>query len=109
MSVSTDDHIPKVVDCILDDWMVIAKLIYLLEDSNWLEKFERSGLVSLKNFTWNKLIINYGPNRSAVATIQYIITEKYYKLSFGKRSSDIFNCFLYIIAKTIYYRWTWFP
>ncbi len=83
MSVSAEDHIPKIVDCFLDDWVAIAKLFYLLERANWLTSLEQSGHVLIKSFTWNKLVINYGPNRSAVATIQYIITEKYYKLSFG--------------------------
>lgn len=84
MALSSDDHISKMVDNILDDWFAIAKLFVLLEKSKWLTKLEQSGLVSIKSFTWNKLTIHYGPNRSARADIIYVIHEKSYKIYFGK-------------------------
>jgi len=84
MSLSSDDHVPKIVDNIVDDWTSIAKIFNLVLKSNWCRRMELSNLVSVKSFTWNKLVLNYGPNRAAVVNITYNVQDKCYKLSFGK-------------------------
>lgn len=81
--VSSEEHIPKVVDSIIDDWTVIAKLFHLIIKSNFCRQFGKNSPISVKSFTWNKIIISYGPNKGAFVTIAYNMTEKIYKLSFG--------------------------
>lgn len=82
MALSSEDHIPKVVEYFLDDWNCIVKLFVLVEKSGWMRRMDPAQ-VSVKSYTWNKLTLNYGPNRSAVLNIIYSIKEKCFKLSFG--------------------------
>lgn len=84
MIVSAEEHIPKVVDSMIDDWIGIAKLFHLIVKSQYLRHFGNNSPISVKSFTWNKLILYYGPNKGAIVTVQYSIPEKVYKLSFGK-------------------------
>ena len=84
MALSSEDHIPKIVDNFLDDWASIARLFVLVQKSGWMES---SGLVAVKSYNRKKLTLNYGPNRSAIVTITYSISEKCFKLSFGGATS----------------------
>lgn len=84
MIVSSEEHIPRVVDSMIDDWIAIGKLFHLIVKSNFLRQFGRNSPISVKSFTWNKLILSYGPNKAALVTVTYSILEKVYKLSFGK-------------------------
>lgn len=84
MIVSSEEHIPKVVDSMIDDWMAIAKLFHLVVKSNYCRNFGRNSQISVKSFTWNKLILSYGPNKGAHVSVTYSISEKVYKISFGK-------------------------
>ncbi|CAG7734428.1 unnamed protein product [Allacma fusca] len=83
MALSSEDHIPKIVDYFLEDWTCIAKLFVLVEKSGWMRRMEQSGHVFVKSYTWNKLTLNYGPHLSAVVNICYNIADKCFKLSFG--------------------------
>jgi hypothetical protein len=84
MSLSSEDHVPKIVDNMVEDWISIAKVFHLIIKSNWCRRMELSNLVSVKTFHWNRLVLNYGPNRAAVVILTYSVQEKCYKLSFGK-------------------------
>lgn len=84
MIVSSEEHIPKVVENMVDDWIVIAKLFHLIVRSNFCRQFGRNSPISVKSFIWNKLVVSYGPSKAALVTVSYSITEKIYKLSFGK-------------------------
>ena len=46
MALSSEDHIPKIVDNFLDDWASIARLFVLVQKSGWMRRMESSGLVS---------------------------------------------------------------
>jgi len=83
MALASEEHISKVIDSMLNDWVVIAKIFHLIVKSDWCRRVEDSGLASVKTFTWNKLVLSYGPIKAAVLSITYSILEKCYKLSFG--------------------------
>ena len=76
MALSSEDHIPKIVDNFLDDWASIARLFVLVQKSGWMRRMESSGLVAVKSYNWKKLTLNYGPNRSAIVTITYSLSVR---------------------------------
>jgi mediator of RNA polymerase II transcription subunit 14 len=86
MALSSEDHVPRIVSSILDDWLEIAKIFNLVYKSNWCRRMELSNLVAVKSFNWNKLVLSYGPNRAANVKISYSVQDRSYKLSFGTSS-----------------------
>lgn len=83
MALSSDDHVAKLVDAILDQWHGIAKLFLLLEKSNWLKRLSQISILEIKSYTWSNLTVFYGPGRSARANVIYSLSDKCYKIYFG--------------------------
>lgn len=50
-------------------------------------------MVSIKSYSYNKLVLAYGPNQGATVTVQWSTNDKAFKLVFGrsKFSALIFN------------------
>lgn len=48
------------------------------------EKYNLRNMVSIKSYNYSKLVLAYGPNHGATVTVQWSISDKAFKLVFGK-------------------------
>lgn len=55
------------------------------------EKYNLRNTVSIKSYSYSKLILAYGPNQGATVTVQWSTNDKAFKLIFGK-SKFLFFC-----------------
>lgn len=50
----------------------------------FIEKYNLRNLVTVKSYSYSKLILAYGPNRGATVTVYWNTDDKAFKLIFGK-------------------------
>ncbi|CAG5108193.1 Similar to MED14: Mediator of RNA polymerase II transcription subunit 14 (Aedes aegypti) [Cotesia congregata] len=85
--MGTAETVSKTVDCLLNDWAQIVYLYSIVQDFTEylkIEKYNLRNMVSIKSYSYSKLIIAYGPNRGATVTIYWSTNDKAFKLIFGK-------------------------
>lgn len=86
----------SVFDCSRSSWIfqngcVIhcnqSHIIYILCNLQCLyipEKYNLRNMVSIKSYSYNKLVLAYGPNQGATVTVQWSTNDKAFKLVFGR-------------------------
>uniref|UniRef100_A0A146LY05 Mediator of RNA polymerase II transcription subunit 14 n=4 Tax=Lygus hesperus TaxID=30085 RepID=A0A146LY05_LYGHE len=80
------ESVSKTVDALLSDWAQIVHLYTLVEDlSEYFKtsKYNISSLVTVKSYSYNKLVLGYGPERAATVTVQWNSSTKAFTLIFG--------------------------
>ncbi|KAF7491073.1 Mediator of RNA polymerase II transcription subunit 14 [Sarcoptes scabiei] len=86
------------VDELLYDWTSIARLYDIVENFSYEAK--QSNILStieIKSFTYKKLFIGYGTDRSFFVSIHYKFLEKRFQLSFGVANQNYSNTNPHII------------
>lgn len=48
------------------------------------EKYNLRNMVSIKSYSYSKLVLAYGPNQGATVTVQWSTNDKAFKLVFGR-------------------------
>ncbi|BES92650.1 U1 small nuclear ribonucleoprotein C [Nesidiocoris tenuis] len=79
------ESVAKTVDSLLNDWAQIVHLYTLVEDlSEYFKtsKYNISSLVTVKSYSYNKLVLGYGPERAATVTVQWNSATKAFTLVF---------------------------
>ncbi|XP_008554086.1 mediator of RNA polymerase II transcription subunit 14 [Microplitis demolitor] len=85
--MGTAETISKTVDSLLNDWAQIVYLYSIVQDFTEylkIEKYNLRNMISVKSYSYSKLIIAYGPNRGTTVTIYWSTSDKAFKLIFGK-------------------------
>ncbi|XP_073993036.1 mediator complex subunit 14 isoform X1 [Rhodnius prolixus] len=80
------ETVQKTVDALLNDWAQIVHLYTLVEDLAEyfrIPKYNISSMVTVKSYSYSKLILGYGPDRAATVTVQWDPTAKAFTLVFG--------------------------
>ncbi|XP_012271319.1 mediator of RNA polymerase II transcription subunit 14 isoform X2 [Orussus abietinus] len=89
--MGTADTVSRTVDSLLSDWAQIVHLYSIVQDlAEYLkmEKYNIRNMISIKSYSYSKLILAYGPNRGAMVTIQWSTNDKAFKLTFGKSPTN---------------------
>ncbi|KAF4526396.1 hypothetical protein B566_EDAN012686 [Ephemera danica] len=87
-----EESIGRTVDALLRDWERIANLYALvhdLADYFQLEKYGLAGLVAVRSFSYSRLVLGYGPDRSASVTVLWSSEDKAYRLLFGATNGAV--------------------
>lgn len=90
--MGTADSVSKTVDALLSDWAQIAHLYTLVEDLAEyfrMEKFNLSSMVSIKSYSYSKLVLGYGPERGATVTVQWNSQTQAFTLVFGGSGNSV--------------------
>ncbi|XP_043274195.1 mediator of RNA polymerase II transcription subunit 14 isoform X2 [Venturia canescens] len=85
--MGTADAVSRTVDSLLNDWAQIVHLYSIVQDLAEyfkMEKYNLRNMVSIKTYSYSKLVLAYGPNRGATVTVQWSTNDKAFKLTFGK-------------------------
>lgn len=80
------DNISKSVDCLLSDWAQIVHLYVIVEELAEyfrIEKYNLSNMVTIKSYSYSRLVMGYGPDRGATVTVQWNSADKAFHLIFG--------------------------
>ncbi|XP_075216285.1 mediator complex subunit 14 isoform X2 [Lycorma delicatula] len=80
------DNVSKAVDALLSDWAQIVHLYTLVEDLAEyfrMEKFNLSTMVTIKSYSYSKLVLAYGRERGATVTVQWNSSTNAFTLVFG--------------------------
>ncbi|KYN27989.1 Mediator of RNA polymerase II transcription subunit 14 [Trachymyrmex cornetzi] len=84
--MGTADTVSRTVDVLLNDWAQIVHLYLIVHDLAEyfkMEKYNFRNMVSIKSYSYSKLVLAYGPNQGATVTIQWSTNDKVFKLVFG--------------------------
>ncbi|KAF2885129.1 hypothetical protein ILUMI_21063 [Ignelater luminosus] len=89
--MGTVDTIARTVDSLLSDWAQIVHLYMIVHDLSeylTLEKFPLS-VFSVKSYSYSKLVLCYGPEKGAMASITWNNSDKAFKLAFGASNNAL--------------------
>ncbi|XP_012256588.1 mediator of RNA polymerase II transcription subunit 14 isoform X2 [Athalia rosae] len=89
--MGTADAVSRTVDSLLNDWAQIVHLYSIVHDLAEyfkMEKYNVRNMVTVKSYSYSKLVLAYGPNRGATVTIQWSTNDKAFKLVFGKSPTN---------------------
>ncbi|XP_020281468.1 mediator of RNA polymerase II transcription subunit 14 isoform X2 [Pseudomyrmex gracilis] len=89
--VGTADTVSRTVDALLNDWAQIVHLYSIVHDLAEyfkIEKYNLRNMVSVKSYSYSKLVLAYGPNQGATVTVQWSINDKAFKLVFGRSPTN---------------------
>ncbi|XP_012231892.1 mediator of RNA polymerase II transcription subunit 14 isoform X4 [Linepithema humile] len=89
--MGTADTVSRTVDALLNDWAQIVHLYSIVHDLAEyfkIEKYNLRNIVSIKSFSYSKLVLAYGPNQGAIVTIQWSINDKAFKMVFGRSPTN---------------------
>ncbi|KAJ8894673.1 hypothetical protein PR048_007338 [Dryococelus australis] len=84
--METAENVSKTVDALLCDWAQIVHLYMVVEDLAEYLRLEGSNLpniVTIKSYSYSRLVLGYGPERAATVTVFWNSEEKAFKLIFG--------------------------
>lgn len=90
--MGTLDTTPRTVDALLSDWGQIVHLYMIVHDlSEYLnvEKYNLANMFSVKSYNYSKLVLCYGPDKGAMASINWNSNEKQFKLAFGANNGTM--------------------
>ncbi|XP_039277838.1 mediator of RNA polymerase II transcription subunit 14 [Nilaparvata lugens] len=88
--MGTAENVSKTVDALLNDWAQIVHLYSLVEDLAEyfrIEKYNLSSMVTIKSYSYSKLVLAYGRDRGATVTVQWNSTSNAFTLIFGGTNS----------------------
>ncbi|XP_054267906.1 mediator of RNA polymerase II transcription subunit 14-like [Macrosteles quadrilineatus] len=86
------DNVGKTVDALLNDWTQIAQLYCLVDELAEyfrIEKYNLSNMVTVKSYSYSKLVLGYGPERGATVTVQWNSQSQAFTLVFGGSNSCV--------------------
>ncbi|XP_046742942.1 mediator of RNA polymerase II transcription subunit 14 isoform X1 [Diprion similis] len=89
--MGTADAVSRTVDSLLNDWAQIVHLYSIVHDLAEyfkIEKYNVRNMVSIKSYSYSKLVLAYGPTRRATVTVQWSTNDKAFKLVFGKSPTN---------------------
>ncbi|XP_015606309.1 mediator of RNA polymerase II transcription subunit 14 isoform X2 [Cephus cinctus] len=89
--MGTADTVSRTVDSLLNDWAQIVHVYSIVQDLAEyfkMEKYNLRNMVTIKSFSYSKLVFAYGPNRGATVTVQWSTNDKAFKLVFGKSPTN---------------------
>ncbi|CAG2161554.1 unnamed protein product [Oppiella nova] len=77
--------ISKMVDELLSDWSAIARLYEVIKNfaADLQYNNQLTALLDIKSFTYKKIIIGYGNNKTFIVSIYWKSSEKRFQLCFG--------------------------
>ena len=75
-------QIVQMVDELLEDWSALEKLYEVVYEFGKVAS-SFINIVDIKSFTYKKLFLNYGPNKSYLVSISWKSQEKRFQLNFG--------------------------
>ncbi|XP_029672240.1 mediator of RNA polymerase II transcription subunit 14 isoform X4 [Formica exsecta] len=88
--MGTADTVSRTVDALLNDWAQIVYLYSLVHDLAEyfkMEKYNLRNMVSIKSYSYSKLVLAYGPNHAAIVTVQWN-DKANFKLVFGRSPTN---------------------
>ncbi|KAL6442114.1 hypothetical protein ACFW04_002431 [Cataglyphis niger] len=88
--MGTADTVSRTVDALLNDWAQIVHLYSLVHDLAEyfkMEKYNLRNMVSIKSYSYSKLVLAYGPNHAAIVTVQWN-DKANFKLVFGRSPTN---------------------
>ncbi|XP_025987694.2 mediator of RNA polymerase II transcription subunit 14 isoform X1 [Solenopsis invicta] len=89
--MGTADTVSRTVDALLNDWAQIVHLysiVHELAEYFKMEKYNLRNMVSIKSYSYSKLVVAYGPNQGATVTVQWSTNDKAFKLVFGRSPTN---------------------
>nr|XP_027196694.1 mediator of RNA polymerase II transcription subunit 14-like [Dermatophagoides pteronyssinus] len=103
-TILSQSVIVRMVDELLNDWTAIARLYDVVEKFSQEIKHYSSIInlssIEIKSFSYKKISIGYGPNKSFFVSIYYKFSEKRFQLSFGVLQQSYSNTNPHIIIST---------
>lgn len=81
--VASGDEAGRTVDAILLDWAHVAQLYASIQNLATVQKQKLGEHVTVKSFNFKKLVLAYGPNRSATAVVTWRANERRFHLALG--------------------------
>lgn len=75
-------QIVQMVDELLEDWSAIEKLYNVVHEFGKVAP-SLSSMVEIKSYTYKKMFLNYGPNKSFMVSLLWKSAEKRFQLNFG--------------------------
>ncbi|RLU24369.1 hypothetical protein DMN91_002457 [Ooceraea biroi] len=90
--MGTSDTVSRTVDALLNDWAQIVHLYMIVHDlAEYLkmEKYNLRNMVSIKSYSYSKLVLAYGENQVATVTVQWSTNDKAFRLLFGRSPANI--------------------
>ncbi|KMQ89075.1 mediator of rna polymerase ii transcription subunit 14-like protein [Lasius niger] len=88
--MGTADTVSRTVDALLNDWAQIVHLYSIVHDLAEyfkMEKYNLRNMVSIKSYSYSKLVLAYGPNHAAIVTVQWN-DKANFKLVFGRSPTN---------------------
>lgn len=85
--VRTAEALSITVDSLLEEWAKIVHLYSIVHDFTEylnIEKYELKNIVDVKSYTYNQLVLGYGPDHKYTVTIYWSVSDKSFKLDFIK-------------------------
>lgn len=81
------------VESLLNDWAQIVHLYTLVYDLSEYLKVDKysffNNLFSVKSYSYNKLVLCYGPDKGAMVSINWNNNQKLFKLAFGAMNNAL--------------------
>ncbi|PSN29847.1 Mediator of RNA polymerase II transcription subunit 14 [Blattella germanica] len=90
--MGTAETVSKTVDLLLCDWAQIVHLYTVVEELAEyfrIEKYNLSNMVTIKSYSYSRLVLGYGPDRGATVTIDWNSTDKAFRLIFGAANNCV--------------------
>ncbi|EEB11666.1 CRSP complex subunit, putative [Pediculus humanus corporis] len=84
--MGSSDMPVRTVESLLNDWAQIVNLYDCVEElTEYLKisKYNLSQIMTIKSYSYSKLVIGYGPDRGALVTVQWNEHNKAFYLIFG--------------------------
>jgi len=81
------DQVSRTVDAMLNDWGQVVHLYGLVDElAEELRSDKRSlsSMVAVKSYSYNRLLLGYGPDKGATVTVQWNSLTKAFTLVFGE-------------------------
>lgn len=90
--MGTAETMSKTVDALLNDWAQIVHLYTVVEELAEyfrIEKYNLSNMVTIKSYSYSRLVLGYGPERGATVTVDWNSSDKAFRLIFGATNSCV--------------------
>nr|CAD7587621.1 unnamed protein product [Timema genevievae] len=86
------DNVSKTVDALLSDWAQVVHLYTLVEglaEYFRMEKVNLLNIVTIKSYSYSRLVLGYGPEKGATVTVYWNSEDKAFRLIFGATNNCV--------------------
>nr|CAD7429019.1 unnamed protein product [Timema monikensis] len=86
------DNVSKTVDALLSDWAQVVHLYTLVEglaEYFRMEKVNLLNIVTIKSYSYSRLVLGYGPDKGATVTVYWSSEDKAFRLIFGATNNCV--------------------